>query len=89
MANGAPTPRRRGLAVGLGFAAASGTRNAGLPIRAEGMVNGRAVREAERGGMENLRAAVAAAAGVGRGTIATRTRNLLDQFSPWSCGVGF
>jgi len=33
------------------------------------------VREAERGGMENLRAAVAAAAGVGRGTIATRTRN--------------
>jgi len=52
MANGSPTPRRRALAVGLGFAAASGTRNAGLPIRAEGMVSGRAVREAERGGME-------------------------------------
>lgn len=43
MANGGPTPRRRGLAVELGFAAASGTRNAGLPIRAEGMVKGRAV----------------------------------------------
>jgi len=90
MANGAPTPRRRGLPVELGFAAASGTRNGGLPIRAEGMANGRAVRKAGRGGME-FTGSGCRRCGVGRGTTGySNTRNLLDRvfFPPWTTRRG-